>query len=131
MTFGRYRCVCGWTGTGDGLTLHPRQGFRVCPHCWRHGTERIAERMFKVLRDSDLRHENNVPYWLPFSAVEKWAERIRANHDQTVERLDERGGLSPAELWCAAHDKSLRAILDKEIDDIKALPWLRAIAEAA
>jgi hypothetical protein len=26
------------------MTLHPRQGFGVCPHCWRGGTERLPER---------------------------------------------------------------------------------------
>lgn len=39
-----YRCICGWRGKRSALTLHPRQGFGVCPRCWRSGTERIPQR---------------------------------------------------------------------------------------
>lgn len=34
-------CPCGWRGRRRDLTLHPRQGFGVCPPCWRNGIERI------------------------------------------------------------------------------------------
>lgn len=122
----RYRCTCGWTG-GELLT-HPRQGFGVCPRCWSFGTERSPERMFKVLRPSGLRHDSNVPYWLPWKFIESWRAQAERNHGQTLERLDERGGLSPAELWCAAHAKYLSAIAE-EIDDTRALPWLLGISE--
>lgn len=40
------RCVCGWRGKRRDLTLltlHPRQGFGVCPRCWRLGIERIPD----------------------------------------------------------------------------------------
>lgn len=34
-------CVCRWRGKRRDLTLHPRQGFGVCPRCWHCGVERI------------------------------------------------------------------------------------------
>jgi hypothetical protein len=36
------RCDCGWRGLRRDQTLHPRQGFRVCPRCWRNGYERMT-----------------------------------------------------------------------------------------
>lgn len=40
------RCPqCRWSGSpGDGMT-HPRQGFAVCPQCWRLGYESMLERV--------------------------------------------------------------------------------------
>lgn len=32
-------CECGWRGKRRNLTPHPRQGFGVCPSCWRLGVE--------------------------------------------------------------------------------------------
>jgi hypothetical protein len=85
--------------------------------------------MFKVLHGSNLRHENNVPRVIPWETVEQWRATAERNHAQTLERLDERGGLSPAELWCAAHGLGLRVIgLDRTIDDVRALHWLRQVA---
>lgn len=119
-----YQCVCDWAGSQ--LTPHPRQGFGVCPRCWGNGIERIPARIFKVLIDHELRkHDAHAPRWLPWSRVETWREQIEYNHDQTLEHLHERGGLSPAELWCAAHRRGLRAITsERAIDDERALPWL-------
>jgi hypothetical protein len=38
-----------------------------------------------------------------------FSARIRRNHGQTLERLAERGGLCPAEIWLAAHDRKYAA----------------------
>ena len=43
--------------------------------------------------------------WVPWSLVESLAERLDANHGQTVERLAERSGLSPCELAAAIEDR--------------------------
>lgn len=43
MTPAVYRCVCGWSGSREACTLHPRQGFTVCPRCWPH-VERVPKR---------------------------------------------------------------------------------------
>lgn len=118
-----YRCSCGWAG--HELLMHPRQGFGVCPRCWHNGTERIPVRIFKVmLSHKILKLDRHAPAWLPWSTVEGWRSQIEQNHDQTPERLHERG-LSPAELWCAAHGRGVDAIIFyREIDDERALPWL-------
>jgi len=119
-----YGCSCSWAGSI--LMMHPRQGFGVCPRCWGNGIERIPERIFKVLLGGEIRSKDRwAPGWLPWRVVEAWREQAEYNHSQTLERLHERGGLSPAELWCAAHGRSLRAIgISGPIDDDRALPWL-------
>lgn len=42
-----------------------------------------------------------------FSAVARHRERILHNHGQTLERLNERGGLDWYELWCAFNERAL------------------------
>lgn len=68
------------------------------------------------------------PRYLPWAIVEPWREQAARNHDQSLEGLNERGGLAPEELWCAAHGKSLRAIRDGEITESAAGAWLIALA---
>jgi hypothetical protein len=58
--------------------------------------------------------------------VELWRARAERNHDQTLERLDVRGGLSPRELWLAAHDLPLSAL--SRISELDAGEWLCGIA---
>lgn len=40
---------------------------------------------------------------VPWVLAEKCRQQAAANHSQTLERLAERGGLSPSEFWCAFH----------------------------
>lgn len=40
---------------------------------------------------------------VPWGFVEPFRDAIERNHRQTLERLAERGGLSPVELFVAAH----------------------------
>jgi len=47
------------------------------------------------------------PRSVPWSFVEKFREQAEANHDQTLEVLHRRGGLSPDEMWIAAHGLKL------------------------
>lgn len=56
---------------------------------------------------------------VPWRLVEPYARQIYDNHEQTLERLAERGGLDPTELWCAVHSKRLREA------PINADDWLR------
>ncbi len=44
----------------------------------------------------------------PWDYVEKHRERLESNHGQTVERLAERGGLHPGELYLAMMDSRVR-----------------------
>ena len=50
-------------------------------------------------------------FWLPWHVVSKWEGQIRKNHQQTLFRLADRGGLSIQELWCAATDRAWNQIL--------------------
>lgn len=47
------------------------------------------------------------PRSVPWSFAETFREQAKKNHDQTLERLAERGGLAPEEMWCAAHRQGL------------------------
>ena len=44
----------------------------------------------------------------PWDYVEKHRERLESNHGQTIERLAERGGLHPGELYLAMMDGRIR-----------------------
>lgn len=49
-----------------------------------------------------------LPYvQVDFAVVARYRARIEDNHGQTLERLNERGGLDFYELWCGLHDKPL------------------------
>jgi|SRR6185295_4187299 len=56
----RMECTCGWRGARCELTLHPRQGFGVCPRCWRAGYERMPSgaREYQTTRESDMAEQN-------------------------------------------------------------------------
>lgn len=44
---------------------------------------------------------------ISLAAVERHRARIEHNHGQSLERLNQRGGLDWYELWCAFNDRSL------------------------
>lgn len=84
-----------------------------------------ADRSFPVLR-SHLPRGTTCPRSVPWSLVEPHAAQAKTNHSQTLERLAERGGLSPAELWCLVHDKSL-----SELPKETMVAWLVDLAAEA
>lgn len=45
------------------------------------------------------------PKSIPWALVAKHKAQAERNHGQTLERLAERGGLDPCELWCVLNDK--------------------------
>lgn len=62
-------------------------------------------RRFPVLRSGlAVAAAEACPRSVPWDLVEAHAARARENHDQSLERLAERGGLSPAELYAVVHD---------------------------
>lgn len=89
------------------------------------------DRHFPVQSDYRLpkSERDALPASLPWHVVEQWREQIEANHEQTLERLCERGGLSPRELYLGAYRLSLRMI--RSTDERSAARWLIAIASAA
>lgn len=75
--------------------------------------ERSAERAHPAARRS-----------VPWAWLAPFEQQARANHDQTLKRLAERGGLSPGELFCAVHGKSLRLLGVGVITGEQAEAWL-------
>jgi hypothetical protein len=62
--------------------------------------------MFPVMMDQREWEELNyhgIPKQLPMPFVKQFEDQLKKNHDQTVERLAERGGLHPTELCCAMY----------------------------
>jgi hypothetical protein len=59
---------------------------------------------------------------VPWSLVAPHEGQARNNHDQSLDRLAERGGLSPSELWCVVLGKHWR---ERPADDDVSLEWLR------
>ena len=80
---------------------------------------------FKYPRPDEL------PRQVPWSLVEPHEAQARANHGQTLERLAQRGGLDPVELYLVLHNLPLQKIwLPEFMSEMTPtfLPdWLKAI----
>lgn len=61
---------------------------------------------------------------IPWEMVAPYEQQARANHDQSLERLNERGGLDVGELWCVVHGKPLRELRGRSRDEFEA--WFGA-----
>lgn len=62
-----------------------------------------------------------MPASVPWAYAERFREQAQRNHGQTLERLAERGGLSPEEIWLAAHGHGLFKV---KIELQMAIDWL-------
>jgi hypothetical protein len=69
--------------------------------------------MFKVMMDerewkelNNLEQPFELPRKLPMKFMAQFRIRIMKTHDQTIERLNERGGLTPTEICAAMYDKN-------------------------
>lgn len=58
--------------------------------------------------------QRRLPRRVPWSAVEPAREQALRNHDQTLERLAQRGGLCPRELLTALRGHGLRMLATHE-----------------
>jgi uncharacterized protein YbcC (UPF0753/DUF2309 family) len=78
---------------------------------------------FPVLNQQNCRpsQQKKMPRDVPWTFVESFRERAQINHSQTLERLAERGGLAPEEMWLAAHGHGLFKV---KIDEQVAIDWL-------
>lgn len=88
------------------------------------------ERRFRVLRGQSRLPQAERDRWpasLPWAMVEPWRAQAERNHGQTLERLNERGGLAPEELWLAAHGMRL-FVRPQPITESEAGEWLIRIA---
>lgn len=86
----------------------------------------MSARRFPVLNQQDCRPQlrKTMPRSIPWAFAETFREQAYENHSQTLERLAERGGLSPEEIWMAANAKSLR--MWREVDEQASIDWLYA-----
>lgn len=69
-----------------------------------------AGRRFRVIVDQSRLTQEARARWprsVPWSFAETFREQAEYNHSQTLERLNERGGLAPDEMWLAAHGQPL------------------------
>ncbi len=78
------------------------------------------ERRFKVLNSKPRET-------IPWSAIEPHRKQAERNHYQTLERLNERGGLSWAELYMALTDQAWRAGV--KVDPVRAEAAVRKILQ--
>ena len=79
------------------------------------------ERQFPVLLNYQERKMHpECPRSVPWQFVETFREQARANHGQTLERLAERGGLDPCEMWNAAHGHRW----SNKVDLAAAIAWM-------
>jgi hypothetical protein len=88
----------------------------------------MASELFPVLNQQNCRprERKTMPRSVPWCIVEPWRDQAYVNHGQTLERLAERGGLSPEELFAVAHGLGLRSLTNGSIDEQAAIDWLNA-----
>lgn len=106
----KLQAACGHRSETMTRTTGDPPGPWCCGRCGLELPSHSAPARFRVLvGQSQLPREvrDRWPLSVPWSFVERFRERAEDNHDQTLERLNERGGLSPEELWRAAHDQPL------------------------
>lgn len=78
----------------------------------------VSEKRFKIMTshlDNELREK--CPSSIPFALIKPHRKQAKKNHGQTLERLNERGGLDPIELVAVLEDRRI-------------LPWTREISAA-
>ncbi len=85
--------------------------FRVLWQCCRHEV-------------SEMR-QLGCPRRVPWDFVEPHEAQVRHNHDQTLARLHERGGLSPAEIVAVVTGRGLSFVFDTS--DVACVPELLAL----
>jgi hypothetical protein len=101
----------------------------------RNGEKRIRkmsdEGKFKVL--AGYGDKRGGPKYIPWVEAEKFRAQAHTNHSQTLERLNERGGLSVLEIHCARLGKSLRDVgrfTWQDVRDAYVWVWQNAEPEA-
>lgn len=89
--------------------------------------EAAGERMFPVLYHRLHERAPGLPSHVPWSLVAPNERKAMLNHGgQTLERLAQRGGLSPLELYAVVSDRGFK--WPTKEDDASAVAWLRSLA---
>ena len=84
-------------------------------------------KLFKVLYGSESREMRkrygDLPDYVPWDLVVPHEKQAIRNHDQTLEKLNERGGLDPRELYAVCHSMSWREV--DRLDMSQCMEWLK------
>jgi hypothetical protein len=91
----------------------PSEDLRLFPILWTYRRE-----------DGKEWERLGCPRTVPWAFMAPHAERAMKNHDQTLERLAERGGLSPSEMVCVLENRGWRDVLS--LSDVDAIGRLLA-----
>jgi hypothetical protein len=76
------------------------------------------ERQFRVLLHWDERQRlPGAPRSVPWSLLAPHEERALRNHDQTLERLNERGGLGVSEMVAVIEDRDVSWVMRASEDE--------------
>lgn len=87
----------------------------------------VDARVFPVLNQQyNVPREKRLmfPASVPWAFAETFRKQAQRNHSQTLERLAERGGLSPDEMWLAAHGQRFQ---DRAPSTEECLVWLQKV----
>lgn len=85
------------------------------------------QRMFPVLYHRLDERGSGLPACVPWSLVAPHERQAQRNHGgQSLERLAQRGGLIPLELYLVVHDRDLVWPVEKDREE--ALAWLRGVS---
>jgi hypothetical protein len=68
---------------------------------WREKYETLAARRFPIMNDGYAECPSSIPWFV----AERYDRQMQRNHSQSVEKLAERGGLDPTELWFCVQSK--------------------------
>jgi hypothetical protein len=121
---------CGAAFEATGTTPeYPNCNTWTCPACGyvrpELGSLRLADaERFPVLNQQNCRRSKRkaMPRSVPWAFAEAFRKQAEENHGQTLERIAERGGLAPEEMWLAAHGRRLRTA--DMPDEQTAIDWL-------
>lgn len=92
----------------------------------------VSNLRFPILRSHLSREDRDrCPASVPWEFVSPYEERARLNHDQSLVRLAERGGLSPGELWCLVNDTHWQNMPPSEASVTWLVEAMRAQGKAA
>lgn len=84
--------------------------------------ERRFPLLLGILRERDELERLGCPRSAPWSFVAPHEAQAQANHEQTLERLAQRGGLGPSELVAVVRGEKIRVVMARP--DRDAVPML-------
>jgi len=81
---------------------------------------------FPVLRPfSHTRKGENCPKWIDWAKIAPFERQVIRNHSQSLEKLAQRGGLSPTEIYAAMNGLTLTAMNNGEYTDADCVEWIK------